>query len=102
MSYVKPKKIVWVNSTATDVVAHRVYVVDEGGSIDPVSTQHVEVPVPTNEYEMPGTFDITEGRRKVGVAAVDATGNISNTIEQVFDFDFLPPIPPTNLQLVDS
>ena len=100
MAYVQPKKVTWVNSSSTDVVEHRIYVVGETATIDPINTTYDTVPIPESEYEMPGIFTISDGNYKVGVAAVDSAGNISNVTEKVFFFDFSPPQAPTNLQVV--
>ena len=100
--YIQKKKIMWINSPSTDVVLHRVYVVEETETIDPINSTHVDLASPINEYEMPGVFTIVDGKKKVGVAAIDNSGNISNTIEQVFTFDFLEPLAPYNLQLVNG
>lgn len=102
MAYIQPKKLTWTASTSSDVVAHRVYVVSESSTIDPISSPHADVAMPTTEYEFPGVFTITDGNYKVGVAAIDDVGNISNIAEKVFPFDFTPPLTPTNLQVVDG
>jgi len=100
--YIQPKKLTWVNSTSTDVVKHRLYLVPEAQAIDYFSSPHVDLDVPINEYTLPGVFTIGEGNYRAGIASMDAAGNISNITEKVFPLDQTPPNPPTNLQLVDG
>jgi hypothetical protein len=101
-AYVQPKRVEWTNSTAPDVAFHRVYVVGENETIDPVNSAHFEVAMPDNYYILPGVFTIIEGNNKVGVAAMDESGNISDVVEIVFPFDFTPPSAPTIVQVINN
>lgn len=100
-AYVQPKKIKWTNSTSPDVVSHRLFVVPEADTIDPLNSTHVDVAMPNSEYNLPGTFSISDGNYKVGLCAIDGTGNMSDVVEITYFFDFNPPAPPSAVQVVN-
>lgn len=103
-SHIQPRKAQWVNSVAPDVAYHRLFIVPDtetiipfGGNVSP----HVDVAMPTNFYDLPGVFSIADGSYKVGLCAVDESGNISDVIEVVYTFDFTVPANPSALEIVD-
>ena len=96
MSKIISKRIRWTASPSNDVVKHIVFLTNATDTLTYDSTQ-VEVEMPTTEYNFPGVFAIQEGNYKVGVAAVDSYGNISDITEIESFFDLTPPMSPTNL-----
>ncbi len=98
--YIQPKRVQWINSTAPDVAMHRVFVVPEAQVLD-LNSPYVDVLMPESFYDFPGVFTITDGNYRVGVAAADHSGNISNIAEVVFPFDFTVPPAPTSVAIVN-
>ena len=100
MARIKTKTIHWNPSPDSDVAGYNVYVLFgetaqpyEGTAINVTGT---EVKVPDDFPD--GTFD-QEGKYVVQVAAIDDMGNESDTIQTVAEFDFVPPLPPSNLRV---
>jgi hypothetical protein len=106
MARIIGKKVKWINSTSTDVVATRIYICKQAETLS-YDSPHVSVAAPATEYTLPGAFTnlTTEGNYKVGLSAVDANSNESDIIPatgKVFFWDLTAPVAPTGLQIVNT
>lgn len=101
MSKIKSKKLSWVASPDSDVVAYNVYCA-LGSSVS-YDSPKVVVAAPATEYSLPGVFDMSSSADyTLAVSAVDATGNESDLSVSITSFfDVQPPIAPTSLAISD-
>ena len=105
MAIVNSKKISWDAAPDADIVKHWVFAVPEGQTIDPKSTPHVEITMPTTEIVAPddfpaGTFS-GDSNYTIGLVAVDDVGNMSDLVTVSAPFDFIAPGAPSNIIVTD-
>lgn len=103
MARVKKKRVSWTAPPDTDVVAHRVFVGNEGETIDPSTFSYVEVLMPHTSILLPdefpaGTF-MGDGNYIIAVCAVDDVGNEGDLAIVASPFDFIAPGVPENLKV---
>lgn len=103
MAIVKKKRITWDGSPDADVVAHRIYVVKEGETLQQGISPSTAVDMPTLEIILPdafppGTFDM-DVNYQVAISAVDDVGNESDAVVVSHPFDFIAPAPPSNISV---
>lgn len=101
MARIKSKTIRWNPSPDEDVVGYNVYVL-QGETAQPydgtvVTTSSTEIKVPDDFPEE--TFD-KEGKYVIQISAVDDMGNESDTVQTVAEFDFVPPLSPSGLEIL--
>lgn len=102
MAKIITKKIRWNPSESADVQSHNVYVCPDSQPMT-YETPHASVAMPTCEYILPGMFNMgTEGNFKLGISAVDGMGNESDQVVTTAPFDFVAPLPPSGVQVVNA
>ena len=102
MSFIVTKTIKWTVSTSPDVAKHRVFVVKDTDTIN-YNSPYEDVDMPETSLELPSNFDMSvEGNYKIGLCAIDDTGNMSDIVEITDFFDFNPPLAPTNVEIITS
>jgi len=98
---VKKKRLTWTAAPDSDIVSHRVFVGNEGETIDPKTSPYVEVVMPKTSILLPDDFPSEtfegEGNYILGVCAVDDVGNEGDLALVASPFDFIAPGVPTNL-----
>jgi len=104
MAVIKKKRLSWDPPADVDVVAHRLFVTEEGQPID-LDGAFVQVDMPQASVVLPDDFpDGTFAEDKnytVGICAVDDVGNLGDIAMVTNPFDFVAPSVPTNLTVVD-
>lgn len=101
MARIKTKTLRWDPPADSDVVKYKIYVT-YGDSADPYTGTMVEVT--ETQAILPdafpeGTFD-QEGNYVIQVTAIDDQGNESDERVIIYPFDFHPPAPVENLEVV--
>lgn len=102
MAKVFNKKIMWDASIDTDVVSHKVYIV-QGTNAPTYEDLNVTVAMPKTELTVPDevpNFPLYDGDYTIGIVAVDDWGNESDMEVATHPFDFIAPIAPTNIRVV--
>jgi hypothetical protein len=101
MAVVEKKRIRWTAAPDPDIVAHRVYALPAGQSVDIATDQYAAVPMPETSVIAPddfvaGTFS-GDVNYEVSIYAVDDVGNLSDAAVVNSPFDFIAPGAPTDI-----
>lgn len=99
-AYIKPKTLKWTASTESDLAGYRVYLVPNVETMS-YESPYVEIAKDILSYSLPGSFTIVDGQHKLGLAAYDYNGNISNIKELPCYLDFTAPSEVLNVELLD-
>ena len=100
--YIKPKTLMWGQSTDPDVTGYVVRWAVPPTAIDynPSSNPGLNVGnVSQVQLPLAGMPNI-DGELTIGIVAVDDVGNESDPAEGTFPFDFSPPGPPKGLMIL--
>lgn len=97
MSLIKPAgKLTWVPSTSTDVVSTRIFWSLDGTDVT-YNSPSEDFPITITEASLPfiGMGAVSDVVMKMGIAAIDDAGNISDIVQIDVPLDVIAPESPT-------